>query len=156
MDLARVGLGVAVRARIEKPDVSSVEGFERALLGAKTVAIPASTSGIWLTHDLFPRLGIAERIDVRMAPRGAGAAAMVAAGEAESAVLPVSEILPAPGVDFAGRIAPQIDFPQVFSAAVVMASGQIEAARRLIEFLASRRAAEAIRKSGMEPLGASA
>src|SRR5258708_34941435 len=51
VDLARVGLGVAGRAGTTKPDVSTVEGFEQALLEAKTVALPGSTSGIWLTHD---------------------------------------------------------------------------------------------------------
>ena len=60
MDLARVPLGVAVRAGTAKPDVSTVDAFKQVLLKAKTVAVPASTSGIWLTTDLFPRLGIAE------------------------------------------------------------------------------------------------
>jgi molybdate transport system substrate-binding protein len=150
-----VGLGVAVRAGIAKPDVSTVAGFEQALLQARTVAIPGSTSGIWLSHDLFPRLGLTEKINIKMAPRSTGAAAMVAAGEAGLAVLPVSEILHAAGVDLAGAIAPEIDFMQTFSAAVVAGSGEIEAAKRLIEFLASGRASQAIRNSGMEPLGSS-
>jgi molybdate transport system substrate-binding protein len=155
VDLARAGLGVAVRAGTSKPDVSTVEGFEQALLQAKTVVVPGSTSGIWLSHDLFPRLGITEKINIKMAPRGAGAAAMVAGGEAGLAVLPVSEILHATGLDFAGQIAAEIDFMQTFSAAIVEGSGEFEASKRLIEFLASRRAAEAIRNSGMEPLGTS-
>jgi hypothetical protein len=54
--------------------------------------------------------------------------------------LPVSEILHAAGVDFAGRIAPEIQFVQVFSAAVVAGSGEIEGSKRLIEFLGSGRA----------------
>src|SRR5262249_20100013 len=58
VDLARVPLGVAVRAGTPKPDVSTVEAFKQVLLKAKTVAIPGSTSGIWLVNDLFPRLGI--------------------------------------------------------------------------------------------------
>jgi molybdate transport system substrate-binding protein len=155
MDLARVRLGVAVRAGTTKPDVSTVEGFEQALLQAKTVAIPGSTGGIWLTHDLFPRLGITEKINIKLAPRGTDATGMVAGGDADLAVLPVSEILHAAGVDFAGRIAPDIQFVQVFSAAVVAGSGEIEGSKRLIEFLASGRSSEAIRNSGMEPLGTS-
>ena len=152
VDLARVPLGVAVRAGTPKPDVSTVEAFKQVLLKAKTVAIPGSTSGIWLTTDLFPRLGIAEKINVKVTPRGTDATGMVAGGDADLAVLPVSEILHAAGVDFAGRIAPEIQFVQVFSAAVVTGSGEIEGSKRLIEFLASRRASEAIRNRGMEPL----
>jgi molybdate transport system substrate-binding protein len=155
VDLARVRLGVAVRAGTRKPDVSTVEGFEQALLQAKSVAIPGSTGGIWLTHDLFPRLGITERVNVKLTARGTDATWIVAGGNADLAILPVSEILHAAGVDFAGRIAPEIQFLQVFSAAVVAGSGEVEASKRLIEFLASGHASEAIRNSGMEPLGTS-
>src|ERR671925_1505103 len=118
VDLARVPLGVAVRAGTPKPDVSTVELLKRVLLKAKTIAMPGSTGGIWLMTDVFPRLGIAEKINVELTPRGTGATAMVAAGEADITVLPVSEILHAAGVDFAGTIPPEIQFAQVFSAAV--------------------------------------
>jgi molybdate transport system substrate-binding protein len=155
VDLARVSLGVAVRAGTSKPDVSTVEAVRQVLLKAKTVAIPGSTSGIWLKNDLFPRLGIAEKINVKVTPRGTGATGMVAAGDADLAVMPVSEIVHAPGVDLAGNIAPEIQFVQTFSAAVVAGSGDIEGSRRLIEFLASARASETIKNSGMEPLAAS-
>jgi molybdate transport system substrate-binding protein len=155
MDLARVPLGVAVRAGTPKPDVSTVEAFKQVLLKAKTVAIPASTSGIWLMNDLFPRLGIAEKVNAKATPRGTDATGMVAAGGADLAVMPVSEIVHAAGVDFAGSLAPEIQFVQTFSAAVVAGSGEIEGPKQLIEFLASARASEAIRKSGMEPLAAS-
>jgi molybdate transport system substrate-binding protein len=155
VDLARVPLGVAVRAGTPKPDVSTVEAFIQVLLKAKTVAVPGSTSGIWLTTDLFPRLGVAEKINVKMTPRGKDATGMVAAGGADLAVMPVSEIVHAPGVDFAGSVAPEIQLVQTFSAAVVAGSGDIEGSKRLIEFLASARASEAIRNSGMEPLATS-
>jgi molybdate transport system substrate-binding protein len=105
--------------------------------------------------DLFPRLGIAEKVNAKPTPRGSGATAMVAAGEADLAVMPVSEIVHAPGVDFAGTLAAEIQFVQTFSAALVAGSGEIEASKRLIEFLASPRASEAIRKSGMEPVATS-
>jgi molybdate transport system substrate-binding protein len=101
---------------------------------------------------LFPRLGIAEKVSTKLAPRGTDATRMVASGEVDLAVMPVSEILSASGVAFAGGIAPEIQFVQVFSAAVVAGSGKIESSKRLIEFLASARASEAIRDSGMEPL----
>jgi molybdate transport system substrate-binding protein len=69
--------------------------------------------------------------------------------------MPVSEILAAADVDFAGSLPPEIQFVQVFSAAVVAASREIENSKRLIAFLASARASKAIKKSGMEPLATS-
>jgi molybdate transport system substrate-binding protein len=155
VDLALVPLGVAVRAGTLKPDVSTVDAFKKVLLRAKTVAVPGSTSGIWLRTDLFPRLGIAEKINVEAKSRGTQATETVAAGGADLAVMPVSEILHAVGVDFAGSLPPEIQFVQVFSAAVVAGSKEIESSKRLIEFLASGRASKTIRKSGMEPLATS-
>jgi molybdate transport system substrate-binding protein len=155
VDLARVPLGVAVWTGTPKSDISSVGAFKQVLLKAKTVAVPASTSGIWLVNELFPRLGIAGKVNVKMGPRGTDATRMVAVGDADLAVMPVSEIVHAAGVDLAGLIAPEIQFVQTFSAAVVAGSGDIEASKRLIEFLASAHAAEAIRESGMEPLATS-
>jgi molybdate transport system substrate-binding protein len=152
VNLASVPLGVAVRAGGPKPDVSTIHSFKQVLLKAKAIAIPGSTGGIWLTTEVFPRLGIAEEINVKLTARGTSATAMVAAGEADIGVMPVSEILHAAGVDFVGTIPPEIQLAQVFSAAVVAGSREIEAAKRLIEFLASARASETIRKSGMEPL----
>jgi molybdate transport system substrate-binding protein len=152
-DLAQVPIGVAVRAGAAKPDVRTVEAFKRTVTSAKSVAVPGSTSGIFLRKEVFPRLGIADQVNVKVSARGSGATDMVAAGEADLALMPVSEILHARGVDFAGTIPQEIQLIQTFSAAIVAGSKEVAAARRLIEFLTSARAAEAIRKTGMEPLG---
>ena len=79
---------------------------------------------------------------------------MVAAGEADIGVLPVSEVLHAGGVELAGVFPSEIQFIQTFSAAVVAGATEAQAGQRLIEFLSSARAAEAIRKSGLEPRAA--
>jgi molybdate transport system substrate-binding protein len=152
VNVARVGLGVAVRAGTSKPNVSTVEAFKQVALAARTVS-GASTSGIWVQKELFPRLGIADKIDVKITPRGTGATALVADGSAGIAVMPISEILTAKGVDYAGSLAPEIQFPQVFAAAVVAGSSQADNAKKLIAFLSSPQAAAAIIKSGMEPMG---
>jgi molybdate transport system substrate-binding protein len=137
VDLATAALGAAVRAGAPKPDVTTVEGFKRALLGAKVVAVPQSTSGIYLLKEVFPKLGIADRINVKMFDRGSQSAAAVVSGEADIAVQPVSELISVQGIDYAGRLAE--------------GSKEADGARRLIQFLASDRAAAAITKNGMEP-----
>jgi len=153
VDLARTPIGVAVRAGAPKPDVRSVDDFKQVVLKARLVAVPSSTSGIFLIEEIFPRLGIAGRVNVKATPRGSGAAAMVATGEADIGLLPVSEIIHAPGVELAGVIADEIQLHQIFAAAIVVASKEIDAAKRLIAFLTSESAAQTIRRGGMEPLG---
>jgi molybdate transport system substrate-binding protein len=153
VNLARTPIGVAVRAGAPKPDVRSVDDFKQVILRARMVAVPSSTSGIFLIEEIFPRLGIAGKVNVKATPRGSGAAAMVATGEADIGLLPVSEIVHADGVELAGVIAEEIQLHQIFAAAIVAGSKEIEAGKRLIAFLTSESAAQTIRRGGMEPLG---
>jgi molybdate transport system substrate-binding protein len=155
VDLARVPLGVAVRAGAAKPDVSTVEAFKQSVTRAKTIAVPGSTGGIWLKTELFPRLGIADALELKMTPRGSEAGALVAAGQVALGVLPVSEIKVVPGVDLAGVLPSEIQLLQVFAAAIVAGSKETEGGKRLIDFLASPASADAIRNSGMEPVAKS-
>jgi molybdate transport system substrate-binding protein len=152
VDLARTPIGVAVRAGAPKPDVSTVEAFKQVALKAKLIAVPSSTSGIFLRDEVFPRLGIADKVRFKLTPRGTDAAALVATGEADIGLLPVSEIVHAPGVELAGVISEEIQLNQIFAAAVVAGSRELAAAKRLIAFLASERASGTIRSGGMEPL----
>jgi molybdate transport system substrate-binding protein len=152
VDLARAAIGAAVRAGARKPDISTVEAFKQALLNAKVVAVPASTSGIYLTTELFPRLGIANKLNTKIMPRGSQSAALVAAGDADIVVQPISELLHVQGLDYVGPIPAELQLIQTFAAAVVAGSNELEASRRLIAFLASDRAAAAIRSNGMEPV----
>ena len=152
-DLATAAIGVAVRAGARKPDVSTVEAFKQALLGAKLIAVPASTSGIFLTTEVFPKLGIAGKINTKVMARGSQSAALVANGKADIVVQPISELLHVQGLDYVGPIPAELQLIQMFGAAVVAGSKEPEAGRRLIAFLASGRTAAAIRANGMEPAG---
>ena len=152
VDLARSGLGAAVRSGARRPDISTVAAFKQALLGARVVAIPASTSGIYLTDELFPKLGIAGKLNIRITPRGTQSAALVAAGEADIAVQPISELVRAPGLDYLGEIPAELQLIQTFSAAIVRGSKEQDASKRLIAFLASESAVPAMRSNGMEPV----
>ncbi|MBA2964017.1 MULTISPECIES: substrate-binding domain-containing protein [Ramlibacter] len=153
VDLARTPLAMAVRTGSPKPDVRTVEAFKQVVTQARLVAVPGSTSGIFLAKDVFPRLGIADKVRLKATPRGAEVAALVASGEADLAILPVSEIVHVPGLELAGVLPEEIQLHQAFAAAAVEGSTQLEGARRLIAFLASEQAAGAIQRGGMTPLG---
>jgi len=152
VDLARVPLAAAVRAGAPKPDVSTVAALTQTLLSAKTVAVPGSTSGIYLTTNLFPQLAVADRITVKVTERGSQSASMVAAGEAAIVIQPVSELMNVPGIEVAGRLPQEVQLVQTFAGAIVVGSNQPDAGRRLIAFLASEHASAAIGKSGMDPV----
>jgi molybdate transport system substrate-binding protein len=148
VDLAQTYLGVAVRAGASKPNISTVEAFKQTLLRAKSVTFDGSTTGIYLTTKLFPRLGIADEMARKSTTAGVTA---VASGDAEIAVQPVSELLPERGVDFVGTVPAEVQYVAVFAAAVVAGSKEPEASKRLIAFLASGSARTAIKNIGMEP-----
>ena len=150
VDLATAAVGAAVRAGAPRPDISTVAAFKQTLLNAKVVAVPASTSGIYLTTEVFPRLGVGDK-KVRVMPRGSQSSALVASGEADVAVQPTSELMHVAGLDYLGPIPDELQLIQTFCAAIVAGSNALEASRRLIAFLASESAAAAIRGNGMEP-----
>jgi molybdate transport system substrate-binding protein len=152
-ELATVPLGAAVRQGQPKPDLRSVEAFKRAVLGARLVAIPASTSGIFLKDEVFPRLGIADKVRFRVMARGTESTALLASGEADLALGPVSELVDQDGIEPVGVLPDEIQLVQMFTAAIVNTSHKPEQAKRLIEFLTSDKTAAAIRNSGMRPAG---
>jgi molybdate transport system substrate-binding protein len=151
VDLASTPLGLSVRAGAPKPDISTLDGFRQTLLGARSVTFPASTSGIYLTRTVFPRLGIASEMAVKSSNAGVAA---VARGDAEIAIQPESELLHAPGTAFVGLLPRQVQFVSVFSTALVAGSDNAAAARQLVKFLVASKASGVMRDSGMSPIGA--
>lgn len=148
VNLAQTPIGMAVRAGAPKPDISTVDAFKQTLLRSKSITFPNSTTGIYMTTRLFPRLGIADALAAKTTSAGVAA---VAKGDAEIAVQPVSELLHVPGVDFVGILPADTQYISVFAAAIVTGSKEPEAAKKLINFFASERAVPAIKNSGMEP-----
>jgi molybdate transport system substrate-binding protein len=149
IDVAKTPLGLAVRAGAPKPDISTVEGFKNALLQAKSITYPSSTTGIYMVTHLFPRLGIAGAVIPKSSNAGVAA---VARGDIEIAIQPVSELLHVPGTDFVATLPKEIQYISVFSAARVAGSDKGGDAAKLMTFLGSAKAGDAIRNSGMEPL----
>ncbi|HEX4051127.1 MAG TPA: substrate-binding domain-containing protein [Steroidobacteraceae bacterium] len=148
VDLAKVPLGLGVRAGARKPDISTVEAVKQTLLAAKSIAYESSTVP-YMEDRLLPGLGIAAEIERKFVDAGP---ADVATGKAEIIIAPVSEILHAPGTAFVGSLPAEIEETQLFSAAIVSGSKELQASQRLIKYLASADARSAIEASGMEPV----
>ena len=149
VDLAQAPLGLAIPAGNPKPDISTVSAFANALVKAKKIVVPGSTSGIYLTQELFPKLGVSNQISVQVTERGAQAAAILAAREANIAVQPSSELVNIPGIDYVGPIPNSVQLVQTFAAAIVLNSPNQESAKKLIQFLSSPNAVGPIKNSGM-------
>jgi molybdate transport system substrate-binding protein len=148
--VARVGLGLMVRAGAPKLDVSSEGAFRKTLLGAKSVAwVPTGASGIAFQATI-EKMGIADavRAKARLAANGDEVNAAVLGGTSDLAVLPVSEILPVKGAELGGV------FPPAVQSFVVMTAGlpanAKSAARELVAFLMSAPNTAVVRAKGME------
>ena len=155
VDLVKSGIGIAVKAGAPKPDVSSADTLRRALLAAKSVAYSDSASGVYVSTEMFAKLGIADEMKdkARKIP-ATPVGEIVALGDAEIGFQQISELRPVPGIDVVGPLPPDLQKITVFSAGIATTSREPEAGRALIKFLASPAASAAIVKSGMEPIPA--
>ncbi|TMJ29681.1 MAG: ABC transporter substrate-binding protein [Alphaproteobacteria bacterium] len=151
-DLAKSGIGVAVRAGAPRPDIGSGEALRRALLFAGSIAYSTSASGIYLA-DLFQRMGIADALQpkIKQSPPGVPVGEMIARGEAEIGFQQVSELLPVSGIDYLGPLPTDIQHFTVFAAGRHIGTREPDAAKALIDFIKAPAAHPIITKSGMEP-----
>jgi molybdate transport system substrate-binding protein len=153
VDLVTSPIGMVVRAGALKPDISSVDALKKTLLAAKSIAYSDSASGVYISTELFQKLGIADEVKGKhRAIPAEPVAGVVARGDAEIGFQQISELLPVPGVDIVGQLPPEVQKITVFSAGIASVSKEPEAGKALIKFLASPAAAPVIIKSGMEPI----
>jgi len=152
VDLARSGIGIAVRAGAAHPDIGSGEAVKAAVLAARTLGCSTGPSGTYLIQ-LFQRWGIAALVAPRMvqAPPGVPVASLVARGEVDLGFQQLSELVHVPGIDVLGALPDDIQSITVFCGAVSSASEQSAQAQALLRFLASPDAAAAKQAHGMEP-----
>jgi molybdate transport system substrate-binding protein len=153
--LAKVGIGVAVKAGAQKPDISTVAAFKATMLSARSVAYidPASggSSGIYVAK-LFQTLGIA----AVMAPRsvlvnGGLAAQAVVDGRAQFVVHQISEIAAVPGATLVGPLPPEIQSETVYAGATASTSATPTAARAFLAALKTPAAHAVLIEKGMMP-----
>jgi molybdate transport system substrate-binding protein len=153
VDLARSGVGVAVRKGASKPDIGSPDALKRALLAAKSVAHSKSgASGIYFP-TVLTRLGIAEAMQSKIVLPDAGTAVgeVVARGEAELGIQQISELLPVAGVEVVGPLPAELQKVTIFSAGVLTAAHEGAAAKSFLNFVAEH-SRPLLKSKGLEPV----
>lgn len=153
VDLVRSNIGAAVRKGTPKPDISTVEALKATLLAAKSVAYSASASGVYLSTELFPKLGVAERLQTtgkKILSERVGA--VVARGDADIGFQQVSELIYFKELDFIGTLPEAVQQTNFFSAGTVQGTAQAETVRQFVRFLASGAVAGIVRDTGVDPV----
>ena len=151
--IAKVGIGVAVKAGAPRPALETVDQFKTAVLAARKVAYidPASggSSGIYL-DGLFQRLGIAEAVRAKAVLVAGGLVAeRVANGDADLAIHQVSEILPVAGVDLVGPLPEAIQNFTTYGYGISTATRMAAVAKSFVAAFGTGEATEVIRVKGM-------
>jgi len=151
-DIARVGLGVAVRAGAPKPDVSTPDALKQALLAAKTVGtIPASAAGAQVMK-LFEQMGVAEAVKAKLqaAADPPKLIESLASGQAELGVFLIN-VLTADGLDVLGPVPAELDQMLVYTSGIAREAAQAEIARAFLDFLKSPQAKAVLKARGLSP-----
>ena len=151
-DVARSGIGVAVRTGAPKPDIRTVEALKRALLDTPSIAYNKdATSGIYFV-SLLERLGIAEAMQPKIKGGTGFVAELVAEGEAEMAVQLISDHLAVPGVELVGPLPAEVQNYIVFTAGVGADVKDPSPAKELIKVLTAPSAVPVLKAKGLEPV----
>jgi molybdate transport system substrate-binding protein len=152
VDLARSGIGVAVRKGAKRPDIASSEALKRALLAAKSVAhSKTGLSGLYFP-TVLSRLGIADQMTSKIVipDPGTPVGEVVAKGDAEIGIQQISELLPVPGVEIVGPLPEPLQKITIFSGGVLTAANEPEGAAALLEFVAAK-SLPLLKHKGLEP-----
>jgi molybdate transport system substrate-binding protein len=154
VDLVKSPIAIAVKGGTPKPDISTSDAVKHALLAAKSVAYSDSASGVYVSTEVFSKLGIAAEMKdkAKMIP-ATPVGEIVAKGEAEIGFQQMSELKPVKGIDIVGPLPADLQKITVFSAGVATVSKEPEAAAALIKFLqTSPVARDEMVKSGLDPI----
>jgi molybdate transport system substrate-binding protein len=153
VDVAKAGIGVAIRAGAPKPDIGTAEAFKRALINAKAIAYSKEGQSGTAMARLIDRLGLAEEMKAKtvLETRSGQTAANVVEGKAELAFTLISEILPIAGAELAGPLPAELQSYVVFTAGIAPEAKDVTAAKTFIDFIKTPAAVPVLKAKGMEP-----
>jgi molybdate transport system substrate-binding protein len=150
--LARAGMALAIRKGAARPDIATTDALKRTLLGSVSIAFAKEGAAGTFFVALIERLGLARDLQPKLKPvaTGVDVAASVASGAASLGIMPLSEILPAPGVEVLGPFPPDVQSYLIMVAATRRDAPQSAAAGELIRFVSSPSRLAVLKANGME------
>jgi molybdate transport system substrate-binding protein len=145
------GLGLSVRAGVPKPDISTIEAYKATLLNARSIGYSHGCSGTNAAKGI-DELGLTERLKAKTVFADNGPVVeYLARGDFELGIQQTNIMVGAPGTEYVGELPGFLNKPCVSTVALLPSSKGPEAARELIKFIGSPRAAPFLRKTLVEP-----
>jgi molybdate transport system substrate-binding protein len=156
-DLAKVGVGVAVKSGAPRPSFDNPDAFRQMLLKAKSIAYidpkAGGSSGIYIS-GLIDRMGLTRKLRRRTVLVNGGLVAdKVASGEAEIGLQQISELSAVKGVDMIGPLPRELQSYTVYGAGIGVRAAEPVAARALLAAFLGPAAAAVLQAKGMQPPG---
>jgi molybdate transport system substrate-binding protein len=150
VDIVRSGIAIAVRAGAQQLPIDTEADIKALVLAAPTLSYSTGPSGVYL-EKLFARWGILEQIRSRIVvpPPGVPVGTLVADGTAALGFQQLSELMNVRGIAVLGALPDSIQSLTVFSGGVSASSAAPDAARALLEYLASPQLAPLKQQHGM-------
>ena len=151
-NVAKSGIGVAIRQGAPEPDIGSTDAFKKTVLAARMIAYSKEGQSGAVMARLMERLGIAEEMKAKtiLETRSGGVALNVVEGKADLAFNLISEILPIAGAELAGPLPAELQSYVVFAAGI--GNDQGDGGRQgLHQFPQAPAAVPVLKAKGMEP-----
>lgn len=130
-------IGVAVSENSEIYDITTLVSFKRALVEAKSIALAASASGIYLRSTLIPEIfnNPDEILNKSKQILGERVGKVIARGEAEIGFQQLSELIPIKGINILGMLPIDIRKSFIFGCATSLKTNFKEDYVELINFI---------------------
>ncbi len=149
--LAKVGIGLGIRAGAPKLHIDTPGGMRQALLNAKSITYTKGGASQPEIEKMFAALGVADQMKSKLMLEPPGqSTASVASGKAEIVMTLISEILPVKGIEFVGPLPKEFQHYSVFEGAVSAKAKNPAGAAAMLKFLASPDATPVFQAKGME------
>lgn len=152
-DVARVGVGVGIRAGAPRADIGTPDKLKQTLLKTKSITYTKNGASAVFVTRMIDRLGIAAELKPKLIEetRAGRVSQSVAEGQADMVLTLISEILPVHGVQFLGPLPGALQGYAVLAAGAGAHAKDAQAARAVVKYLTGASTEPTLKAKGMEP-----